>query len=52
MKYLWRSIFHAVWSVRIIGGHINGQKQPLQQQADENLIVFSCLTLLSVSECI
>lgn len=50
LKYLWRYIFHADWSIRITAGHINGEKQPLQQQADEKLIMFSCLTLLTVSE--
>lgn len=50
LKYLWRYIFHADWSIRITVGHINGEKQPLQQQADEKLIMFSCLTLLTVSE--
>lgn len=49
LKYLWRYIFHADWSVRITAGHINGEKQPLQQQADEKLIMFSCLTLLTMS---
>lgn len=43
-------IFHADWSIRITAGHINGEKQPLQQQADEKLIMFSCLTLLTMSE--
>lgn len=50
LKYLWRYIFHADWSIRITVGHINGEKQPLQQQADEILIMFSCLTLLTMSE--
>lgn len=45
LKYLWRYIFHADWSVRITAG----EKQPLQQQADEKLIMFSCLTLLTMS---
>lgn len=49
LKYLWRYIFHADWSVRITAGHIHGEKQPLQQQADEKLIMFSCLTLLTMS---
>ena len=50
LKYSWRCIFHADWSIRITAGHINGEKQPLQQQADEKLIMFSCLTLLTMSE--
>lgn len=50
LKYLWRYIFHADWSIRIKAGHINGEKKPLQQQGDEKLIMFSCLTLLSMSE--
>lgn len=49
LKYLWRYIFHADWSIRIRAGHINGEKQQLQQQADEKCIMFSCLTLLTVS---
>lgn len=48
-KYLWRYIFHGDWSVRISAGHVNGKKQPLQQ-ADEKLIMFSCLSLLTISE--
>lgn len=31
-------------------GHINGEKQPLQQQANEKLIMFSCFALLTTSE--
>lgn len=50
LKYLWRYIFHADWSIRITAGHINGEKKPLQQQTDEKLIMFSCLTLLTLSE--
>lgn len=50
LKYSWWYIFHADWSIRITAGHINGEKQPLQQQADEKLIMFSCLTLLTMSE--
>lgn len=49
-KYLCRYIFHADWSIRVTVGHINGEKQPLQQQADEKLIMFSCFTLLTMSE--
>lgn len=48
-KYLWRYIFHADWSIRITAGHINGEMQPLQQQADEKFM-FSCLILLTMSE--
>lgn len=43
-----RYVFHADWSIRIRVGHIKGEKQPLRQQADEKLIMFSCLTLLTV----
>lgn len=50
LKYLWRYIFNADWSIRIRVGHINGEMQPLQQQADEKCIMFSCLTLLTMSE--
>ena len=35
IKYSWGCIFYADWSMRITAGHINGEKQLLQQTADE-----------------
>lgn len=35
LKYSCGYIFHADWSIRITAGHINGEKQLLQQQANE-----------------
>lgn len=41
--------FMVTGPLSITAGHVNGKKQPLQQ-ADEKFIVFSCLTLLTISE--